>query len=214
MYLNSESYWENRFKTDWKEQKGVEQSLIHYETIIAHLPQWIKDLIEDNTYSICDMGCGMGEGANELHKTFPKSEVYGMDFSQTAIDEANKQYKDENLTYFKGDMCDCDEKFDIIVSNPPYIKTSVIKTLDSEVQKEPKLALDGGVDGLKFYREIINNAYKYLKNEGYLCLEIGYDQRQEVIDLIEKSNKYIGIYSKKDLAGLDRVVVCKKRGEK
>ena len=117
MYLNSESYWENRFKTDWKEQKGVEQSLIHYETIIAHLPQWIKDLIEDNTYSICDMGCGMGEGANELHKTFPKSEVYGMDFSQTAIDEANKQYKDENLTYFKGDMCDCDEKFDIIVSS-------------------------------------------------------------------------------------------------
>ncbi|WP_407454722.1 methyltransferase domain-containing protein [Methanobrevibacter sp.] len=117
MYLNSESYWEKRFKTDWKKLKGIEQTLIHYKTIITYLPQWMKDVIEKNSYSICDMGCGMGEGSNELHKIFPKSKVYGMDFSQTAIDEANNQYKDENLNYFKGDMCDCDKKFDIIVTS-------------------------------------------------------------------------------------------------
>ena len=111
MDLNSESYWETRFKTDWKEVKGREQTLIHYEALIDYLPDWMNDLIKENNYSICDMGCGMGEGANELHKVFPKSEVYGMDFSQTAIDEANAQYKDENLTYFKGNIYDCDEKF-------------------------------------------------------------------------------------------------------
>ena len=117
MDLNSESYWETRFKTDWKEVKGREQTLIHYEALIDYLPDWMNDLIKENKYSICDMGCGMGEGANELHKVFPKSEVYGMDFSQTAIDEANAQYKDENLTYFKGNIYDCDEKFDIILTS-------------------------------------------------------------------------------------------------
>lgn len=76
MDLNSESYWETRFKTDWKEVKGREQTLIHYEALIDYLPDWMNDLIKENNYSICDMGCGMGEGANELHKVFPKSEVY------------------------------------------------------------------------------------------------------------------------------------------
>ncbi len=101
-------------------------------------------------------------------------------------------------------------KFDIIVSNPPYIKMDVIKTLEPEVQKEPILALDGGKDGLDIYRKIINQAHEYLNENGYLCLEIGYDQKEEVINLIKQMNKYKEIYSKKDLAGNDRIVVCKK----
>ncbi len=103
------------------------------------------------------------------------------------------------------------EKFDIIVSNPPYIKTDVIKRLSLEVQNEPHIALDGGQDGLDFYRDIVNNAYKYLEDEGYLALEIGYDQKNEVIGLIENSNNYKEIYSKKDLTGNDRIVICKRR---
>lgn len=100
-------------------------------------------------------------------------------------------------------------KFDIIVSNPPYIKTNVIKTLSKEVQCEPELALNGGVDGLEIYRRIINEANKYLNSEGYLCLEIGYDQKEEVINLLKDTKKYIDLYSKKDLSGNDRIVVCK-----
>ena len=101
-------------------------------------------------------------------------------------------------------------KFDIIVSNPPYIKTDIIKTLDTEVQKEPKIALDGGPDGLNIYRRIISEAYKFLNPSGYLCLEIGYDQKEAVIKLIEEEGKYKEIYSKKDLAGNDRIIICKK----
>ena len=102
------------------------------------------------------------------------------------------------------------DEFDIIVSNPPYIKSDVIKTLDKEVQNEPILALDGGKDGLDIYRKIIKQAYDYLNKDGYLCLEIGYDQKDEVIKLIEETNQYKDIYSKKDLADNDRIVVCKK----
>jgi len=101
------------------------------------------------------------------------------------------------------------EKYDIIVSNPPYIKTDIIKTLDKQVQNEPLIALDGGKDGLDFYEDIISNAYKYLKYNGYLCLEIGYDQKNEVIELIQNQENYIDTYSKCDLYGNDRVVVTK-----
>ena len=75
------------------------------------------------------------------------------------------------------------------------------------MQKEPLIALDGGEDGLDFYKKIIKNAYIFLKYNGYLCFEIGYDQKQEVIDLIVKEEKYINTYSKKDLYDNDRIII-------
>ena len=101
------------------------------------------------------------------------------------------------------------EKYDIIVSNPPYIKREVIKSLDEEVKKEPLMALDGGWDGLDFYRKIIHQSYEFLKYKGYLCLEIGYDQKIDVIELIEQEEKYKNTYSKQDLYGNDRIVITK-----
>ena len=128
------------------------------------------------------------------------------------VAQINAKNNDADIEFIKSDLFEnIDKKFDIIVSNPPYIKTEIIKSLSLEVQKEPHLALDGGQDGLDFYRKIINNAYKFLKNEGYLALEIGYDQKQEVIELIENSKEYKEIYSKKDFAGNDRIIICKRR---
>lgn len=101
------------------------------------------------------------------------------------------------------------KKFDIIVSNPPYIKKEIISKLDKEVQKEPMIALDGGKDGLMYYKVIVDNAYKYLKENGMLFLEIGYDQREKVINLLQQNEKYTEIYSKKDLFNNDRIVVTK-----
>ena len=97
-------------------------------------------------------------------------------------------------------------KFDLIVSNPPYIPTKVIPTLEPEVAKhEPLTALDGGEDGLYFYREIIREAAKYLIRGGMLFFEIGYDQGEAVSRLLEDAG-YVDIEIKKDYAGLDRVV--------
>ena len=141
-------------------------------------------------------------------------EIVASDISKKALEVAkiNAKNNDVEIEFIESDLFDnINKKFDIIVSNPPYIKTEVIKDLSLEVQNEPHLALDGGQDGLDLYRKIINNAYKYLENDGYLALEIGYDQKEEVIELIEKSNQYKEIYSKKDLAGNDRIIVCKRR---
>ena len=99
-----------------------------------------------------------------------------------------------------------EEKFDIIVSNPPYIRTSVIDTLMPEVREyEPMMALDGREDGLYFYRQIITQAGAYLYREGMLFLEIGYDQGEDVARLMEEAG-YTQVEVFKDYAGNDRVV--------
>ena len=102
-----------------------------------------------------------------------------------------------------------EEKFDIIVSNPPYIKKEDIKLLSEEVKNEPIIALDGGYDGLDFYRKISSQAIDYLKFGSYLCFEIGYDQKEDVIEIIKDTKRYNDIYSKKDLYGNDRIIISK-----
>ena len=163
---------------------------------------------------ILDLCTGSGAIAVALKKYIEKANVSSSDISKDALEVAKTNAKNNNvqIEFIESDLFNnIDKKFDIIVSNPPYIKTKVIEELDVEVQNEPHLALDGGQDGLDFYRKIVNNAYKYLEDEGYLALEIGYDQKEDVISFIEKSNQYKEIYSKKDLSGNDRIIVCKRR---
>ena len=136
------------------------------------------------------------------------------DISENAVEIANKnaiknEVKDR-CSFINSDMFEnINEKYDIIVSNPPYIKTEVINTLSKEVQNEPSLALDGGEDGLHFYRIIADNAWKYLNENGILALEIGYDQKDDVFNLVKDTGKYSDIYSKKDLSNNDRIIVGK-----
>ena len=102
-----------------------------------------------------------------------------------------------------------EKDFDIIVSNPPYIKEHIIKTLSRQVQCEPKIALSGGEDGLYFYKKIIDKAYEHIGSEGYLCLEIGYDQRKEVLELFKEYKQYKDIKVVKDLSNNDRCIISK-----
>ena len=176
----------------------------------------VEEVIEiakkENKKRILDLCTGSGCIAISLSENLDNANVTATDISETALEIANKNDRKRKITFKQSDMFEnlCDEKFDIIVSNPPYIKTKVIESLEKDVQQEPKLALDGGEDGLKFYRAITENAYKYLNNDGYLCLEIGENQKEEVMELL-KSNNYQDIYCKKDLAGNDRVIIAKYR---
>ena len=166
-----------------------------------------------NAKKILDLCTGSGAIAISLAKYIENSQITAVDISEEALriaklNAVNNNVEDK-ITFVKSDLFEniVKEKYDIIVSNPPYIKKDFMKKLDKEVQQEPYIALDGGYDGLDFYRKIISEGYQYLKFKGYLCMEIGYDQKQEVFDIIKKQEKYSNTYSKIDLGGNDRIVV-------
>lgn len=163
---------------------------------------------------ILDLCTGSGAIAVAVKKHVQNTNIIASDISYKALEVAKINAKNNNVEvqFIQSDLFNnIDNKFDIIVSNPPYIRTEVINKLSLEVQNEPHIALNGGQDGLDFYRNIVNNAYKYLEMDGYLALEIGYDQKQDVVKIIESSHSYKEIYLKKDLAGNDRIVICKRR---
>ena len=164
---------------------------------------------------ILDLCTGSGAIAVSLAKYLENTQITALDISGKALDvaiaNAKNNHVQEKITFVESNLFQDlrQEKYDIIVSNPPYIRRKEIETLDKEVRKEPKIALDGGEDGLDFYREIINKGYEYLKYGGYICLEIGYDQKEEVMQIIKDKKQYTETYCKKDLYDNDRVIVTK-----
>ena len=175
----------------------------------------IKIAKKINAKKILDLCTGSGAIAVSLAKYIKGGQITATDISEKALRiarlNARNNNVDDKITFISSNLFQNipEEKYDMIVSNPPYIKRKVIESLDKEVKKEPIIALDGGNDGLDFYKKIIYTSYEYLKYKGYLCLEIGYDQKNEVIDLINKEGKYINIYSKQDLYDNDRIVIAK-----
>lgn len=172
------------------------------------------DIINRNKLSkVLDMCTGSGILAISIAKYTDASKITAVDISEKALEVAEKNAisndVDTKIKFIKSDMFkNISEKFDLIISNPPYIRTDVIKTLSEEVKNEPILALDGGIKGLDFYNIIAENAKKYLNENGYLVLEIGYDQKTEVVNLLE-AQEYSEIRVIKDMGGNDRVIVCK-----
>lgn len=160
---------------------------------------------------ILDLCTGSGAIAISIAKNLPEAEVYAIDISTKALEVAKKNAENlgAKVKFITSNLFSklSKMKFDIIVSNPPYIKKGYIKHLSQEVQKEPQLALDGGDDGLDFYRKITKQAINFLKLGSYLCFEIGYDQKDDVIDIINEQSNYSNTYCKKDLCGNDRVIV-------
>ncbi len=167
---------------------------------------------------ILDLCTGSGAIAISIAKNVKDADVYAVDISEKALDIARTNAKRlevfDKIKFLKSDLFQNIEKtkFDIIATNPPYIKKEDITYLSKEVQREPLLALDGGVDGLDFYKRILNQSIDYLKFGSYICMEIGYDQKQDVLKIIQDIDKYVDTYSKKDLCGNDRIIVTKVGG--
>lgn len=178
------------------------------------LVEKVLELIENKQTQVLDLCTGSGAVGVSIAKYSKNAKVTAIDISETAIDIAKMNSKNNNteIEFILSDMFENlkNKKFDFIVSNPPYIKTSVIENLENEVKNEPHLALDGGIDGLHFYRIIVNEGYKYLNENGHICIEIGYDQREEILELIKESGKYTDITCYKDLGGNDRVIIMRK----
>lgn len=164
---------------------------------------------------ILDLCTGSGVIGISIAKNIPDAKIYAIDISPKALEISEKNAKKlgtiKQMNFIESNLFEKikNKKFDIIVSNPPYIKKNDINYLSKEVQEEPEIALDGGNDGLEFYRKIVKEAPNYLKLGSYLCLEIGYDQKQEVFDIFKNYKTYSDIYSKKDLYGNDRIIIAR-----
>lgn len=170
------------------------------------LVEYIIDNAIDNP-DILEIGTGSGCIAVSLASYIKKSRVTAMDISSAALETAKKnaELNSVSVNFIKHDiMTDFDGRFDIIVSNPPYIETSVIPTLDKNVRDfEPHIALDGGSDGLDFYRRIVKTAPQHLNSGGMLCFEVGHTQANEVSRLMKECFETEII---KDLCKVNRVV--------
>lgn len=171
---------------------------------------------EQSLIKILDLCTGSGAIAISLNYVLAQkninAEIMASDISAKALDIAKKNNESNNTSvkFAESNLFENIQKndFDIIVSNPPYIKRKIIETLPCQVQAEPHIALDGGEDGLDFYKKIIDQACKYIKN-GYVLLEIGYDQKDEVEGLFRTNGRYSEIETVKDLSNNDRCVIAR-----
>lgn len=173
-------------------------------------------------WKVLDLCCGSGAiGISLIHYSVEagkKIKVTAADVSQKAIsvaaENATKLQVEKQINFVHGDLFQplkkrfLKHKFDLIVTNPPYIKSGVIPTLQREVKEhEPMLALDGGEDGLDFYKIIMLEAKDFLEKDGVLMMEIGHDQGAEIAEIFDRNQNYSKFKVLKDLAGHDRVAI-------
>ena len=182
------------------------------EILVEHA---VKEINENDLVNVLDLCTGSGCIAVSIAKLCENAVVTAADISDAALSIAKRNGENlevsDRVTFVKNDILNeafpSDTKFDVIVSNPPYIKTSDIEGLQPDIkQYEPISALDGGADGLDFYRAIASKTPSLLTPGGKLMLEIGFDQSADVSELLSR-NGFADIQTYKDLAGNDRVVI-------
>lgn len=172
----------------------------------------VLELLEpDQAVEILELGTGSGAIALALAWQDPNISVTAVDFSKSALEVAKANAKrlevDNQVKFIHSDLFQQVEgKFSIICSNPPYIPSETLPTLEPELGIEPAMALDGGQDGLDFYERILNQASSFLEEPGFVVLEIGWDQAEQVRNLGEK-NGFTWLETVADYGGKDRVVV-------
>ena len=175
----------------------------------------IKYINSENLTSLLDMSTGSGALGISIANNSCIKEVTLVDISNKALEVAKKNIEINNVSKNINIVCSDlfsnldNKKYDIIISNPPYIKTGDICSLDEYVKKEPLIALDGGIDGLAIYRKILKEAMEHLNDNGILIFEIGYDELEDIKIILNKHKEYSFIKCVKDLGGNDRVVIIR-----
>jgi release factor glutamine methyltransferase len=226
-----------RPETEFMVEQAIKTVISYKFKLLSNFHSKVKSENKNSSLSILDLCTGCGCLALALAKEFPDLQVYGTDVSEVAIGYAKRNAginRIKNAVFLKGSLfqpveemfaIDCFSftpldnstsnltglTFDLIISNPPYIRTGDIKSLQPEVKDwEPVTAIDGGADGLDFYRELIPSARRYLKYEGLLILELGAGQASSVADIIEFSG-YTQIQIIRDYAGIERIIKARWR---
>ena len=175
----------------------------------------IKYINSENLTSLLDMCTGSGALGISIANNSCIKEVTLVDISNNALEVAKKNIEINNVSKNINIVCSDlfsnldNKKYDIIISNPPYIKTEDIYSLDEYVKKEPLIALDGGIDGLAIYRKILKEAKEHLNDNGIIIFEIGYDELEDIKSIVKMYKEYNYIKCVKDLGGNDRVVIIR-----
>jgi release factor glutamine methyltransferase len=163
-------------------------------------------------YGILEIGTGSGCIAVSLAKALPQARITATDISAAALRVAKENAKlhavDKKINFIQCDLFPARGRHKLIVSNPPYIPTEDIKKLQPEIQYEPSLALDGGNEGLGLIRRIIKQAPSYLEKQGLLILEIGFDQHERVLNILEQSQNFKLKEAVMDYNNIIRVIVA------
>jgi len=206
--LNKKSFWNSEFYVN-------KNTLIPRPDTEIILEQILKFTKNKNYLNILDIGVGSGCILLSVLKERKNFYGTGIDISRNSLDickmNAKKLLLERRVKFFKSDV---DKfaigKYDLIVSNPPYISRCDLKYLENDVIKfEPRLALDGGLDGLSVIRKVIKKSSELLKKNGKFILEIGFDQKNKVIKLLNNKGFYINS-TVKDLANNDRCIISTK----
>jgi len=181
----------------------VEQALVRLKQLDVTCPK------------VLDLGTGSGCIAVAIAKSLPKADVWATDISNTALQLAreNACLNSVEIEFIESDLFNAprlkDTKFDLIISNPPYISTGELHVLAKEISFEPELALRAGMDGLEFYRRIITQAAAYLKEAGFLIFEVGINQAYFVKAMLEKED-FEQLTLIKDYNNIERIVMARK----
>ncbi len=201
---------------DFYVEEGVLIPRPDTEILVEYVLNHIKTKNDEKEIRVLDLGIGSGAISLSIANYAPNTYVYGVDIDDTPIKVSNinrERLGLKNVEFLKGDLFQPLEdsyfknSFQIIASNPPYIPKKVILGLQTEVRDfEPRLALDGGEDGLDFYRLITSRAKEFLVDKGLLIYEIGHDQGFALKDILS-DHGFKDIEILKDLQGLDRVVL-------
>ena len=206
--INKKFFWDNEFYVN-------ENTLIPRPDTEVVVDEILKLTKHKNKINILDIGIGSGCILLTILKERKNFYGTGIDISQKSLDISKINAKNlkvyRRVKFYKSDIDKFGKgKYDLVVSNPPYIKSCDLKYLESDVINfEPKLALDGGLDGLSKIRKVINKSSELIKKNGKFILEIGFDQKNKVINLLKKEGFYINS-TLKDLAKNDRCIVSTK----
>jgi len=171
---------------------------------------------------ILELCTGCGNIAVALTKNLPACRILATDINAKAIETAKKNARrhkvDKQIRFVRADLCAglnpghlAEQKFDIIIANPPYISRDEFSNLPPEVQHEPKVALYGGLDGLAFYRRIISGGIAYLNKDGFMAFEFGDNQKQDILQIITETDSFETPEFFSDLNKIDRFVMAKNR---
>jgi release factor glutamine methyltransferase len=201
---------------DFYVEEGVLIPRPDTEILVEYVIEYVKQRYNNKSIRGLELGIGSGAISLSVANYCSNAYIYGVDIEDAPIKVSNinkEKFNLSNVSFLKGDMFEAlkglnlENSFDVIMSNPPYIPSKEIEKLQIEVKTyEPRIALDGGEDGLKFYRIISSEAGNYLVEGGLLIYEIGYNQGLAVKEIL-LSNGYKDIQILKDLQGHDRVVL-------